>query len=599
MSGPEDLARLTVTIDTANELFLSEVPKMVDVGGGVMRPTNAKVLGDLAAQMSGALIYASLALGLAGTVAGGFFSVLSNTAAGYVDLYQNVGGAPIFKKSYPSAEAVAAIDIITQANAQAVSILSKLLQDFPGSSPEVDVLVITDSEGGKFAGLTNRRLQTIAFDVVSEPGQTSIGDGEGGVVLYADDERVVLGELEMVRTPAPGIYLTDREGGIFDPNAVEPDLTTPFQGGLLFSPVIATSDLHETRVYSQGLLRRRERSPSIALSIGSTTTSANATGASVAVSASKFGPDAVLNARLSADPDSRKFMPLVLKHVPVQTVPRSPKILLIGDSIMDRQGGLFLKAALEELGFTPVFIGTIETSGHPTDVWDTTGPLSEARAGWQTGDYTYSVNDRAFIVAPGNEAAYLALPKASRRERNVFLRPATGSDDPSIVRNGYVFDPAFYQARFNLATPDIIVSALGTNDALDFPASALRAEVLANDLLMNKQFKAAWPNAKIIRTLPASAFGTAPNALWETSRSLVIEALIEAAATGGNPNLTVAPAWAMTNPEVGYAFGQSAVGADGFYAGTWLDAIHPTGSSRIQLYQALAPYIAAAALNLI
>ena len=47
MSGADDLARLRVTIDTADELFLSEEPKMVDVGGGVMRPTNAKVLADL------------------------------------------------------------------------------------------------------------------------------------------------------------------------------------------------------------------------------------------------------------------------------------------------------------------------------------------------------------------------------------------------------------------------------------------------------------------------------------------------------------------------------------------------------------------------
>ena len=52
MSGAEDLARLTVTIDLANELFLSDEVKMVDVGDGVMRPTNAKVLADLSSKMS-------------------------------------------------------------------------------------------------------------------------------------------------------------------------------------------------------------------------------------------------------------------------------------------------------------------------------------------------------------------------------------------------------------------------------------------------------------------------------------------------------------------------------------------------------------------
>ena len=50
MSGAEDLARLTVTINTANELLLSDEIKMMDVGDGVMRPTNAKVLADLSTQ---------------------------------------------------------------------------------------------------------------------------------------------------------------------------------------------------------------------------------------------------------------------------------------------------------------------------------------------------------------------------------------------------------------------------------------------------------------------------------------------------------------------------------------------------------------------
>ena len=81
MSGADDLARLTVTIDKANELFLSDEPKMVDVGGGVMRPTNAKVLADLATQMSGAQIYTSVALGLSSTVVGSYFSVPSPESA--------------------------------------------------------------------------------------------------------------------------------------------------------------------------------------------------------------------------------------------------------------------------------------------------------------------------------------------------------------------------------------------------------------------------------------------------------------------------------------------------------------------------------------
>ncbi|WP_256804587.1 hypothetical protein [Pseudomonas putida] len=105
MSGAEDLARLTQTIDTANELFLSDEIKMVDVGGGTQRPTNAKVLADLSTQMSGALIYTSTSLGLAGTVSGGYFSVLSSADNRYVSLYRNDAGVATYIDDYPNAEA--------------------------------------------------------------------------------------------------------------------------------------------------------------------------------------------------------------------------------------------------------------------------------------------------------------------------------------------------------------------------------------------------------------------------------------------------------------------------------------------------------------
>ena len=114
MSGAQTLQDLDRLVGTTNELFLSEEPKMVDVGGGVMRPTNAKVLADLSVQMNGAQIFTSTALGIASTVPGGYFSVLSSTAEGYVDLYQNVAGMAEFRKSFPSSEKVAQIDATGQ-----------------------------------------------------------------------------------------------------------------------------------------------------------------------------------------------------------------------------------------------------------------------------------------------------------------------------------------------------------------------------------------------------------------------------------------------------------------------------------------------------
>lgn len=109
MSGPSDLARLTVTIDTANELLLSDKIKMMDVGGGVMRPTNAKAIADLAAQMSGAMVYVSVAAGLAGTIPGGYFSVVAAGVEEYIILYRNEAGVALEIKRYPAASALAAM----------------------------------------------------------------------------------------------------------------------------------------------------------------------------------------------------------------------------------------------------------------------------------------------------------------------------------------------------------------------------------------------------------------------------------------------------------------------------------------------------------
>ncbi|MCF1251933.1 SGNH/GDSL hydrolase family protein [Pseudomonas putida] len=110
MSGAEDLARLTVTIDKTDELFLSPEIKMVEVSPGVFRPTNAKVLADLSTQMSGALIYTSSALGLAGTPSGGYFSVISGNVDNHVDVYRNDAGIATFVSSYPSTEFLRKVD---------------------------------------------------------------------------------------------------------------------------------------------------------------------------------------------------------------------------------------------------------------------------------------------------------------------------------------------------------------------------------------------------------------------------------------------------------------------------------------------------------
>ncbi|MBC3496182.1 sialate O-acetylesterase [Pseudomonas sp. SWRI100] len=106
MSGAEDLARLTQTIDKADELLLSPEVKMMDVGSGVMRPTNAMVMTNLATQLGGAMPYTSVAEGLSATVDGTNFSVLSSAQDEYVTVFRNESGSAVFVDAYPNADAM-------------------------------------------------------------------------------------------------------------------------------------------------------------------------------------------------------------------------------------------------------------------------------------------------------------------------------------------------------------------------------------------------------------------------------------------------------------------------------------------------------------
>ncbi|NNG64012.1 hypothetical protein HKD51_20795, partial [Pseudomonas fragi] len=155
MSGPTDLARLTVTIDTANELLLSDQIKMMDVGGGVMRPTNAKAIADLATQMAGAMIYLTVAGGLAGTVNGSFFSVPSVNDEEYLILYQNVDGVAIERGRFPSA--YAAQLSINQSNLALDLAPSRMLDTAYGWG-------VADGRGYPILGVKNSGVATGIFD---------------------------------------------------------------------------------------------------------------------------------------------------------------------------------------------------------------------------------------------------------------------------------------------------------------------------------------------------------------------------------------------------------------------------------------------------
>ena len=591
MSGQQTLQELDRIVGTTNELLLSPEVKMMDVGGGVMRPTNAMVMTNLATLLGGAMPYPSLAEGLAETGDGTNFSVLSSVEDEYVNVYRNEGGVGVFVDSYPNTDALR-------------KAVGRIKGYTPSAETETTSVLVANKEGGRLARITNKSVILPSLRLTTEEGRTVLRNNEGGAVLYADAARALFGWLEQRPTTRDGAYVTNREGGLIKDLSgtidVEQVADDPFASGVMFVPLLVTAEGFEQTLYLKNLLPKRSLAGSVTATLSSTTTSASETGQDLNIAPGKLGSNAVLNLRSNSLPSATHFANVVVKNVPVQSTPKSVKVLMIGDSIVNRQGGFLLKQVLQSLNITATCIGTLRGSSSPTNPNDFTGELGEGREGWETGDFTYAITDRALVIAPGDETNYLeSMTKAEQMLRNPFLRAATGSDPGSIVRNGYVFDPAFYQSRFGLEAPDVVVYSVGTNDVRDRTAGTIYDAVLANDTIIQAQIRAAWPSAKILRMFPGTAINSERDALWETHYLPMLRAIQQAAANLADPKLIIAPTWALPNPESGYAFSATSPGGDGFYNGDWTDAIHPIQSSRQRLYEAVGAYTAAASLNII
>ncbi|USS54840.1 SGNH/GDSL hydrolase family protein [Pseudomonas kermanshahensis] len=583
MSGASDLQLFEQLVNNANSLFLSDADYVVI--NGVTKPTLKKVYADF---MESKGSFPTIADGLTETSGTGtqnrFFTVPSFGGT-YETRYRNDAGVAVYVNRISSADAIEAINGLIAANTN-----------------ETEYLTVVTEEAEKVAALTELRLTTPAFAIASENPVTLIGDEEGGAVLYADDKDYRFGPLDLRYTDLPGVMVTTEENEIlWDPSnesVASSEQAVPFEGGILFHPTLAVAEQGEVEIHVNNILVHRERADSVVATVDSMSTSAMTEGQVLHIKGGAFSSAAALRMRAVGSLDTRLSMPLKIMNVPQQSPARPVKVLVIGDSIMNRQGAQLLKAYLETMGFTPTMVGTLRGSGSPTNNEDSSGEYGEGREGWETGDFTADITDRLQIVEPGTEAAYMAMGKIEKQRKNPFVRAATGADPSDIVRNGYVFDVAFYQSRFGLETPDVVVNALGTNDVRDRTADTIADHVYGNDLLMYRQIHAAWPNARIVRSLPGTAFGTQRNALWVSHYAPMIRAMKKAITDYANSKVYLAPTWAHVSSEAGFPLATDVPDADGFISGNFLNLIHPEGAGRAGLYESLAAYVAAASLQL-
>ena len=312
-----------------------------------------------------------------------------------------------------------------------------------------------------------------------------------------------------------------------------------------------------------------------------------------------LGTAAELHLRDSRTNAVRSVMPITKCAGVPQGTGQATKVLMIGDSILNRGGADIVFNSLTAHGYAPQMIGTmLGTSAASTSPSSTGGRLGEGREGAMAMHYVYGFTSRT-AVAVGDEATYMALSKTDKANRMPFVRLTTGGDNPAFVKNGYIFDMRFYLDRFSLSDPDVVYINLGTNDLIAYSGAPLSSNLGGSLNILLRQTRTALPTAKIVVALPTPAYSDARDTLWSTNyfdAIRIIQSTVDAIA---DSKTFICAEWAVMPANAGFGVTGSTDTTSGAVNGAWSDDIHPLIGGRSVKYSFAAAHIVAAHLNLI
>lgn len=444
---------------------------------------------------------------------------------------------------------------------QLVNELSNVLR------PQNQGLFLTDDDGFEVGRITERLLQV--YDLIS--------------VSHSDNVAI---------TDSIGFIISDVAGFSAEDDGPELLISEPIFTNVLCAFANETIDIDVPSLVSNRSLQYKTRQMVASFATAKDDSARKGSVSSayeLKVDVSLYGESCFLTLK-DSEKDGHVQIPVAIKIAPQSTI---SKVLLLGDSITNRGLGDACKKILTSRGHSAEFIGTMRGAATNSSPSARDGELGEGREGYETGDYTYAITDRALVLAVGDEQMYLNLSqKTSQRDYNPFLRQASISDNESVIRNGYVFDPAFYQSRFALDTPDVVVVQLGTNDIRDRNMPDLVTGWYDNTQLMINQIKSAWPNAHVVLSLPSTANEEGRNILWETEYYPLIRKMLEFQTLD---NVTVCPTWALMSSDTGYSVSNSLIDAvTGAITSEYDDPIHPLYTPKYQMSYAISACIACA-----
>jgi hypothetical protein len=333
-----------------------------------------------------------------------------------------------------------------------------------------------------YLGVTNNNP---AADIVITGGQYDFAG-----VLGSDPSWIDLGDFPPMRDL--NARVTDLEGLAADP-AVE----------LLYGPDmwLSSDPEHEQQIYPDGLnaVGPRNRRKNFRAGLCSLRTLPNgevrafapdSDGKAIPIVASRMGPTVDIWANrysegISAANDRHTREGVIVHQAPA-VVSGTIGLHMTGDSLWAPQAvKAELKSKLASIGITANFIGPRQSS---------IGLGNVAYGGWSGASLINAITlpaqpgQPAGLTQPlavGQETAYLGYlddvdpdhPTATTKLTfNVYLRVATGGDDPAKVFNGYIVDFNFFRNRWAstalgvLPLPTHALFNLGTGDLNLFPA---------------------------------------------------------------------------------------------------------------------------------
>lgn len=449
-------------------------------------------------------VYADVATGLAAVADGVQFQVASADGLTIQRWRRDAGPVAFLVATYPSAEInnrVALGKVITSAD-----VIFAVREKTSKRSP---FAIVGDARGT----ILNPHIQEIE-DTANQAARSTMRQSvNSDAIAWAVAPRTnVAGQ----RVIALGVRLPD--GMIINP-AFQELWAAVFGGGgtttgdllesvtkILYGPHLFAVDGRAFTLYAPSLLPTRNRNRTayeFALqSIRTDGVPLNSTFFdSLRVNASDLGASAVL--RLKNESIDAEFVKTLTVVKSTLAKSGTPLVLQIGDSLGAGSQDA-VRSKFDGLAMAPQFIGSRRDPSVGGSTW------GEGRGGWRAADFVH-INTQFEALPAGQEGTAIAL---QNDQRNPFIRVATGGDDPTMVKNGHIFDFAQYLTRFGFSAPDVVTINLGTNDINNDGTATGVANTIEAVRIMVAQIKAAAPACKVGVGIPQTANNSYFNPRW-------------------------------------------------------------------------------------